>query len=49
MESYVKMLQWDHPALKQKYRGYNAATGQVTHDYNWFDATAGRHQKFLRT
>ncbi|KQL37290.1 S8 family peptidase [Psychrobacillus sp. FJAT-21963] len=35
-------VQWDHPALKQKYRGYNAATGQVTHDYNWFDATAGR-------
>ncbi|WP_432360921.1 S8 family serine peptidase [Sporosarcina sp. UB5] len=34
--------QWDHPALKEKYRGYNAATGQVNHDYNWFDATAGR-------
>lgn len=33
-------VQWDHPALKEKYRGYNAATGQVTHDYNWYDATA---------
>lgn len=36
-------VQWDHPALKEKYRGYNAATGQVTHDYSWYDATsAGR-------
>ncbi|MFJ5714199.1 S8 family serine peptidase [Neobacillus sp. NPDC093127] len=34
--------QWDHPALKEKYRGYNAATGEVDHDFNWFDATAGR-------
>ncbi|GEN84926.1 bacillopeptidase F [Sporosarcina luteola] len=34
--------QWDHPALKDKYRGYNSATGDVNHDYNWFDATAGR-------
>ncbi len=35
-------VQWDHPALKTKYRGYNAATGAVNHDYSWFDATAGR-------
>lgn len=36
-------VQWDHPALKEKYRGYNAATGQVSHDYNWYDSTsAGR-------
>lgn len=36
-------VQWDHPALKQKYRGYNASTGQVSNDFNWFDATsAGR-------
>ncbi len=35
-------VQWDHPALKEKYRGYNKATGQVSHDFNWFDATAGR-------
>ncbi|MFS0690334.1 S8 family serine peptidase [Sporosarcina sp. 179-K 8C2 HS] len=34
--------QWDHPALKQKYRGYNSVTGEVSHNYNWFDATAGR-------
>ena len=36
-------VQWDHPALKEKYRGYNKATGQVSNDFNWFDATsAGR-------
>ncbi|SIT66124.1 S8 family peptidase [Edaphobacillus lindanitolerans] len=35
-------VQWDHPALKEKYRGYNAATGEANHDFNWFDATAGR-------
>ena len=35
-------VQWDHPALKEKYRGYNALTGEVNHDFNWFDATAGQ-------
>lgn len=35
-------VQWDHPALKEKYRGYNAATGEVDHDFNWFDATVGQ-------
>lgn len=28
--------QWDHPALKSHYRGWNGVT--VTHDYNWHDA-----------
>ncbi|MDN4608070.1 S8 family serine peptidase [Sporosarcina highlanderae] len=32
-------VQWDHPALKEKYRGYDATTGQVSHTYNFFDAT----------
>jgi subtilisin family serine protease len=31
-------VQWDHPALKGHYRGWNGA--QVNHDYNWHDATA---------
>jgi bacillopeptidase F len=35
-------VQWDHPALKEKYRGYNSSTGQANHDFNWFDATAGQ-------
>ena len=27
---------WDHPALKEQYRGWNGIT--ATHDYNWHDA-----------
>lgn len=30
-------VQWDHPALKQKYRGFDTSTGLVNHDYNWYD------------
>ncbi len=30
--------QWDHPALKAKYRGWNGTS--AVHDYNWFDAIA---------
>lgn len=30
-------VQWDHPALRQHYRGFDA--GEVNHNYNWFDAT----------
>jgi len=29
--------QWDHPALKGKYRGWNGSTAD--HNYNWYDAT----------
>ncbi|MBS1959616.1 MAG: S8 family serine peptidase [Bdellovibrionales bacterium] len=28
--------QWDHPALKNAYRGFK--NGQVMHDYNWHDS-----------
>jgi subtilisin family serine protease len=31
-------VQWDHPALKNKYRGYDKQTGKVNHSYNWWDA-----------
>jgi subtilisin family serine protease len=31
-------VEWDHPALKGKYRGWNGST--ASHDYNWFDAIA---------
>lgn len=27
---------WDHPAIKSKYRGWNGSTAD--HNYNWFDA-----------
>lgn len=33
---------WDHPALKNKYRGYNTSTGSVNHSASWYDAYAGR-------
>jgi serine protease AprX len=29
-------VQWDHPALKSHYRGWNGSL--VSHDYNWHDA-----------
>lgn len=32
-------VDWTHPAIKQNYRGYNAATGEVNHTYNWYDIT----------
>ncbi|WP_424511344.1 S8 family serine peptidase [Scopulibacillus darangshiensis] len=35
-------VQWNHPALKEKYRGYDAASNTVDHEFNWFDATAGQ-------
>jgi len=28
---------WNHPAIKNQYRGWNGATAD--HEYNWFDAT----------
>ena len=30
--------QWDHPALKLKYRGWNNTTMTADHNYNWHDA-----------
>lgn len=30
--------QWDHPAMKNQYRGWNGTT--VNFDYNWHDATS---------
>lgn len=29
---------WTHPALKSKYRGYDAVTNTADHNYNWHDA-----------
>lgn len=31
-------VQWTHPALKNRYRGYTKKTGAVDHSYNWWDA-----------
>ena len=36
-------VQWDHPALKEKYRGFNpAAPNAPDHEFSWFDATANQ-------
>lgn len=36
-------VQWNHPGLKQQYRGYDGANpDQPDHTYNWFDAVNGR-------
>jgi serine protease AprX len=32
-------FQWDHPALKPHYRGWDGSTAD--HNYNWFDEVAG--------
>lgn len=31
-------VQWDHPALKTKYRGFDKPSGNVNDSYNWWDA-----------
>lgn len=31
-------IQWNHPALINKYRGYDKQTGNVDHNYNWWDS-----------
>ena len=33
-------VQWDHPALKNHYRGWDGTT--ANHDYSWFDAIQTR-------
>ncbi|MBM7554140.1 bacillopeptidase F [Thalassobacillus pellis] len=40
-------VEWDHPALKEKYRGFDpAAPGEPDHEFNWFDATAGEEAPY---
>ncbi|MFW0808380.1 S8 family peptidase [Bacillus pumilus] len=35
-------VEWDHPALKEKYRGFDPAhPNKPTHEFNWYDATTG--------
>ena len=34
-------VRWTHNAIKSKYRGWDAATGTASHDYNWRDAIRG--------
>ena len=37
---------WQHPALRNAYRGWDALSGQVDHDYNWHDAWDDRPAPF---
>jgi subtilisin family serine protease len=30
-------VEWTHPALQPRYRGWNDETNQASHAYNWFD------------
>ncbi|API90922.1 MULTISPECIES: S8 family peptidase [unclassified Virgibacillus] len=39
-------VEWDHPALQEKYRGYNSETGQIDHAASFFDATAGEEEAY---
>lgn len=31
-------VEWTHPALQLRYRGYDVGSGSTDHVYNWFDA-----------
>jgi bacillopeptidase F len=36
-------VQWNHPALKEKYRGFDPSNPDTAnHEYNWFDAVGGQ-------
>ncbi|WP_078379360.1 S8 family peptidase [Sutcliffiella halmapala] len=36
-------VQWNHPALKEQYRGFDPNNpDNASHEYNWFDATANQ-------
>ncbi|GAB3805867.1 hypothetical protein GCM10028868_34610 [Virgibacillus kimchii] len=38
--------EWEHPALKDKYRGYDPATGEVDHTYSFFDPVNGEEEPY---
>src|SRR5699024_1570518 len=39
-------VQWAHPALKEKYRGYDSESDEVDHSFSWYDATAGESEPY---
>lgn len=39
-------VQWDHPALKEKYRGYDASTDEVDHTYSFYDPVYGEEDAY---
>lgn len=32
-------VSWDHPAIRNQYRGWDASAGAADHNYNWYDGT----------
>lgn len=38
--------QWDHPAIKNNYRGYNPANGTVNHKGNFYDPISGIEEAY---
>src|SRR5690606_22604549 len=38
--------QWDHPAIKSSYRGYDANDGSVNHEGNFFDPYTDREEAY---
>ncbi|RLL46964.1 DUF3823 domain-containing protein [Oceanobacillus piezotolerans] len=39
-------VEWDHPALMDKYAGYNEITGEVDHTYSFFDPVNGEEEPY---
>src|SRR5699024_4330694 len=39
-------VQWDHPALKENYRGYDADTGEVDHEFSLFDSATEKTEPY---
>lgn len=37
---------WEHPALKDKYRGYDPVTGEVDHTYSFYDPVNGEEAPY---
>lgn len=38
-------VEWNHPALKLSYRGYDTKTGEINHDFSWYDAAYADSEK----
>lgn len=37
---------WEHPALKEKWRGYDSATDTINPEGNWYDAVSGEDMPY---
>ncbi|WP_047982696.1 S8 family serine peptidase [Ornithinibacillus contaminans] len=39
-------VDWTHPALQEKYRGYDSATGEADHTYSFYDPVQGQTEPY---